>query len=132
MMRTSREAMADATKAVDLTPARVFAENMRFWYDAAANLTRKIEEFLEEISPEMVTQNPHLLEEFNRTLKNMLFAREKAQQCAVDMAPYRHPRLALIDATAKFTDEHEPDVPRITKQMTAKEAAAAYEASLKE
>lgn len=133
LVKTSREAMVDATKAVGLTPAQVMAENLRFWYDAAMGLTQKIEDVVRELKPEDVRDDPEILRQLNTNLKNMLFARERAQEVAVDMAPYRHPRLANIEATVRHTDDgHEDDgLLRITSKMDPKSAARSYEDSLK-
>ncbi len=135
LTKTCRDDAIAATRAVDLTPIQVMANNMRFWYDASMGLTDKITGLLEEVTPEMVQENPEILRELNTNLKNMLFARERAQECAVDMAPYRHPRLANIEVHSGFSNEDpnpEADkVPRITSRLTAKEAASAYEQSLK-
>jgi hypothetical protein len=131
LVKTSREAMVDATKAVGITPAQVMAENLRFWYDVSTSLTDKIEKALASLTPEDVREEPELLRQLNNNLKNMLIARERAQECAVDMAPYRHPRLANIEVTERFRSEDEDGVPRITHTMDPKAAAKAYEESLR-
>jgi hypothetical protein len=130
LVKTTREAMLEATKAVDLTPARVFAENLRFWYDAATALTNKIVAIL-ELPAERFADEPELLKDLNTNIKNMLIARDKAQECAVDMAPYRHPRLSQIEVAWPADPTEEDKLPKITHQLDPRAAALAYEQSLK-
>lgn len=129
LTKTTREAAVDATKAAGVTPIEVMAFNLKFWYEAAQNLTDKIQDALAELKPEDFRENPEYLKDMAAQLKNMLFARERAQECAVDMAPYRHPRLANIEVTSRF-EEPEDGPPRITAKTSVKDAAARYEALL--
>ena len=122
---TSRETALKATEAVGLTPIEVMAKNLLFWDTLAEDLTEK----LREITINFDGDNDEVKQAVNALIKaidRMVTARERAQQCAVDMAPYRHPRLASI------TLEGNPDKPveHVHKGMTPREAAEAYAATL--
>ncbi len=131
LTKTSRDDAVAATKTVNLTPIQVMAENMRFWYDAALGLTDQIKDALQESQDSGVPLDKETIELLGNNIKKMLFARERAQDCAEGMAPYRHPRLANIEVHAGFGDEPESDVPKITNKTTPKEAAALYEQVLR-
>lgn len=133
LTRTSRDDALAATKAVNLKPIDVMAENMRFWYDASVGLTKKITDVLSmpDVGRAFI-EDHELLRELNTNLKNMLFARAQSQECAVDMAPYRHPRLANIEVHAGFGEDDVPKVPQITKKTDLKEAARRYEDLLRQ
>lgn len=77
-LRTRFRAL-QACREHGLTPLDVMLENLRHWHDRSADL-----------EPEPSELGEHACE-------HMLHAaRERAQQCAVDAAPYCHPRLAAI------------------------------------
>jgi predicted ATPase len=128
-IKVTRESAIDATDKAGVTPIEVMAFNLKFWYEAASSLTDRVKEFLQDNDPKNLGDNaPELIKELNANIKNMLFARERAQECAVDMAPYRHPRLANVEMTQRFANESsEPDKPKITHKTDPKDAVRAYE-----
>lgn len=131
LTKTSRDDALAATARVNLKPIDVMADNLRFWYDAATGLTDQIKAVLAEADPAALAAQPELLKDLNANIKNMLFARERAQECAVDMAPYRHPRLANIEVHTGFGEDDDKGQLKITHKLDPKAAARAYEESLR-
>ena len=97
-------------------------DNMLFWY----RTTKTIEGALAKIIEGDIDDADSRLE-FLSLLKKFLSSREQSQKCAVDAAPYVHPRLA----TVKLEGQVKHDVTAILGTMTASEAGQAYADTLK-
>lgn len=78
--------------ATQHTPVDVMCDNMIFWHQKVQTTTVHLEKFAEVANFEDADDR----REFVGIMKTMLAAREHSQQCAVDMAPYCHPRLQAI------------------------------------
>lgn len=78
--------ITDKAIAEGAAPLEVMLKNMRF-YDIEAD--KAFQQFL-------VSQGTMSDDEFATSLKNLAMLRDKAQMCAVDAAPYVHPKLAAI------------------------------------
>lgn len=81
-------AIADQAIAEGVHPLHVMLENMRFYYEKAVVLQTAI---LKDIG-----KKPPL--ELLEALKELGSFRNLAQSCAVDAAPYVHPRLSATSA----------------------------------
>lgn len=83
-------------------PLDVMIDNMLFWRGRAAELTNTMKAKLDDLSkfdisdPEQRGPFIEAMRQFNKTAAYMIAAREKAQSCAVDAAPYVHPKLTSI------------------------------------
>lgn len=77
------------------SPLDVMIGNMRFWDAESDRLLNKLENFATLVANGVITE-PEQIKEGMKLLRLMLNARDKAQECAVDAAPYVHPRLAAI------------------------------------
>jgi hypothetical protein len=77
-------------------PIDVMLNNMLFWYRQAQRVSVKMEKFLEAANAGDEEDRVELL----KMLRTLLAARNNAQACAVDAAPYCHPKLASVDHTA--------------------------------
>ncbi len=75
-------------------PLDIMLRNMWFWDEHAANLQEQITETMQSMARDGATDEQ--LEKAKKLLGGFLSAREKAQSCAVDAAPYVHPRLQSI------------------------------------
>lgn len=84
------------------TPLDVMIDNMNFWRGRANDLTETMKTRLEDLSkfdisnPKQRAAFIEAIREFNKAATYMIAAREKAQSCAVDAAPYVHPRLTAV------------------------------------
>lgn len=114
-----RRFAVDLMEQHDLSPIEVMMGNMVFWHRQADKLTEKLMEFMQRANPE----DPDTINQFNELVKRMLSCRSEAQACAVDAAPYCHPRLAAV---AISTDPDSPVSQAITSKIPPKEAADAY------
>lgn len=76
-------------------PLDVMFDNMLFWFRQSKKTTAKLETLLESAKPDDAKRDEAI-----KLLRSMLAARERAQQCAVDAAPYVHPRLAAVEHKA--------------------------------
>lgn len=96
-----REVAAKAL-AAGITPAEVMLENMRFFHEKADVLQTAVVTKLgkKKLDSEEAMA---LLLEFQELGAN----RMKAQSCAVDAAPYFHPRLSATQVTGEITHKHE-------------------------
>jgi uncharacterized protein YciU (UPF0263 family) len=85
-------------------PLDVMIDNMNFWRRKAAKFTDDMEAVEDIIksyakiaaTPESMEKFMALLKERNDLMRKMLAARENSQRCAVDAAPYVHPRFQSI------------------------------------
>jgi hypothetical protein len=106
------------------SPLHLMHENMLFWWKAATSLGERLNEIIlgAEDDPETAL-DPEARAEAVKVLANFLAARDRAQACAVDAAPYCHPRLQAIQLKGKI----EGEVRAILGPMTPQQAAEAYQ-----
>jgi hypothetical protein len=121
-------------KAIELalanrTPLDVMVDNMNFWWDKGKDLGEVLEQQLARISSikgkEKVKQ---ALSEVNKIATHFLAARENAQRCAVDAAPYVHPRFQSIEFKGQLEVS---EVEKISKEMTPDKAKELYASTIK-
>lgn len=96
-----REIAAQALEA-GVTPLEVMLENMRFYHQKADVLQTAVLAKVAKVSLKS-KEALELLEEFKELGEN----RMKAQSCAVDAAPYVHPRLSATQVSGEITHKHE-------------------------
>ena len=87
--------------AEGITPLEVMLKNMRHYDQAQEAMSAHLTKMLPEVS---AMDNPELFTEFVKLVGKVLAFREKAQECAVDAAPYIHPRFASIQFTPPPAD----------------------------
>lgn len=110
------------------SPLDVMVYNMLFWFRATKGLETQLQDFMREFAEsEVMRKSPESVEEFMKLMKHMVAARENSQKCAVDAAPYVHPRLASV--TLK-NDPKEP-LTMILGSMSAAQAAEEYAKTLR-
>jgi hypothetical protein len=79
------------------TPLDVMIDNMNFWWDKAKGLGTVVEEQIAKLSEiDDNEERAEALAELSKVAKSFVAARENAQRCAVDAAPYVHPRFQSI------------------------------------
>lgn len=96
-------------------------ENMEFWRKAAVELGERLDGI---ISKNKFPKSERI--QFLKLLRDFIDARSKAQSCAVDAAPYVHPKLSSI----AMRPVGSKDIKLISQEMTQEEAAAAWAATL--
>lgn len=85
-----------------LTPLQVMYENMIFWHGETVRLNRRLNDFLADYERSAAAGGDAELvdlaniQKVRELLMLFLRAREMSQKCAVDSAPYVHPKLAAI------------------------------------
>jgi hypothetical protein len=118
-----------ATEIVEAgeSPLDFMHENLMFWWKASNSFGEKLADML--IAAEKRESPPSLAQRIEATelLKNFLNSRDKAQACAVDAAPYFHPRLQSIAIKAQIAVE----VQKILGEMTPAQAAEAYASTIR-
>jgi hypothetical protein len=80
---------ANEISASGKSPLDIMSANMLYWYDRAVALSEQVRELLaaeQDASPAAA----------DVVFKEMMIARENAQRCATDAAPFVHPRLQAI------------------------------------
>lgn len=95
---------ADELAHKNETPLDIMIDNMNFWRKKAAKFTddmEAVEDIIQSYAniqktPETLEKFMALLKDRNELMRKMLTARENAQSCAVDAAPYVHPRFQSI------------------------------------
>lgn len=88
-----------AEKALKLgkTPLDVMIDNMNFWREQSETIGEQLKNLIvDEMDP--AARNDAI-----RTVKLFLAARENAQTCAVDAAPYVHPKFQSIQINKTTT-----------------------------
>lgn len=95
-------AIADKAIAEGVHPLEVMLDNMRFYHQRADVLQTAVLAKVAKVSLKS-KEALELLEEFKELGEN----RMKAQSCAVDAAPYVHPRLSATQVTGEITHKHE-------------------------
>lgn len=81
------------------TPVDVMTENMLFWHLRAQAMHEKMEAVMEKFlrDPNFTAEAySEVVEEMRKYTKKLFEAREHSQSCAVDLAPYVHPKLAAL------------------------------------
>lgn len=101
-------------------PIEVMLDNMNFW-------DRNAESLLERLTKDIMPRAQELgdvalIKELVTVLDKVGDFRERAQGCAVDAAPYIHPRLANI----QFKEHQKTAEEQINTKLTAKQAAELY------
>lgn len=112
--RTSRFAADRYVAEGGLLPIDVMGENMRFFFVEGSKLAGQLLDLLRNSKDQGILTPAHVAE-VTKLLNAVHRARAMSQQCAVDLAPYLHARLASI--TVK-SDDKEP----ITIEYAALEA----------
>jgi len=117
---THKRSKATANRIAEagaLTPLDVMLDNMAFFHGAALKLTEHLVNKLND-EGEMTDQVKDVLEELhisddpaNLFVAAMRF-RKSAQACAVDAAPYLHPKLASVTHTG---DREKPIVVQVRR-----------------
>lgn len=72
-------------------PLDVMLANMDFWIGAAERLGQRLVELAH--SSNFAEQRTEVMS----IARELLAARDKAERCAVDAAPYRHPKLTSVE-----------------------------------
>lgn len=108
-----------------LTPITVMLDNMKYYHDRANDFDAKLSEVAEIMTPQQIAAGGEEVIELLKLVAKIGEFRMKAQECAVDAAPYVHPRLAAMAVKVSTGDSKKPP-PEITKQMTPQLAADAY------
>lgn len=80
-----------ASKGV--TPVEVMLANMRWWYGQAQGAQHRIKKLLAEVAIDPDAEN---VKELCESIALLDKWREKAQDAAVDAAPYMHPKLGAV------------------------------------
>jgi hypothetical protein len=108
------------------TPVDVMFDNMLYWHQRVRDLepefmeamaaSNEIMRRLKDEQSEDYSEALRLMRETNALAGKFLHARERSQSCAVDAAPYCHPRLQAIAIQSKNTHEFKitgglPDMP---------------------
>lgn len=92
------------------SPLDVMIDNMNFWWDKSKNASERLDklmmvvehpEFLDEVKSKLkkagsVDPLLEVMKEIRKTSSQLVAYREKAQNCAVDAAPYCHPKFTSI------------------------------------
>lgn len=107
--RKSSRKMRELLDDGDAQPIEVMMNNMRFYYSRATSFSQQLLDMVDELknvpeekrTDEMVAilKMAHQVDEY----------RDKAQACAVDAAPYCHPRLASLQVKSDNGDSRKPD-----------------------
>jgi len=120
LTQADRSHIVAYAKAAGKSPIEVMIDNMVYFTEKGEETVRKFED---EILPRaQQIGDAALIREVNMTINRLWDWREKAQNCAVDAAPYIHPRLANV----QFREQSSEDTPKISGKMTPKEAAEIY------
>ena len=101
----------------DLKPIAVMTDNMVFWHNQAIRMGEKLEGYVLDID------DPEAIDKLTKLIKLFFQARENSQKCAVDAAPYYHPRLAAV--TVKSNPEDTQTTIVVKGGLPAKTIAAA-------
>ena len=86
-------ALLEELMETEETPFHVMINNMRFWHRACLRLTVTLEEKILALGENAA---PDEIKDLTKTMVQVLEARSQSEKCAVDAAPYIHPRLANI------------------------------------
>jgi hypothetical protein len=113
------------------SPLDVMVDNMKFWARQSKALEEKLVVLIIDVTPPKNEEQAQLQFEQRaqliKLLESFLSARAEAQKCAVNAAPYCHPRLQAV----VFSGKTNHAVKEILDGMTEQEAAALYAEELK-
>lgn len=123
----SKKTQAIAAQAMDqgVSPIEVMLANMRYYHERAESFDHNLTELAEQMTPERIKAGGAETIQLLQLVAKVGEFRMKAQECAVDAAPYVHPRLAAL-AMKVSTGDSKKAPAEITQQMTAKVAAESY------
>lgn len=97
----SRAVAKQTMKDAGLTPLEVMFANMVFWHKTSEHLAVKFQDLMSMADGSNSEGALEVLDKCNGLMEKFLEARENAQRCAVDAAPYCHPRLQAIKFEGK-------------------------------
>lgn len=128
MTRRKAEELCDSGRA----PLDVMVDNMHFWFDQSRLLGTQLQALTQAVDKNghQIAMDEDDRREFMQLAKVFLAARENAQKCAVDAAPYVHPRLQSIALSGKL--RLDAAAKQITDKMTTQEAMEQYQATMRE
>lgn len=106
-------------------PLDVLMDNMIFWHKHALSMGEKLNAMVES---GLMRTDPDERAKAMKLLESLLEARDQSERCAVDAAPYVHPRLSSI----AFKGSMRHEMKMVAGTMTPKEAADAYASTLDE
>jgi hypothetical protein len=113
----SHAELRELTKRFKTPPIVVMMENMEFHHRESVRLLQTLRELQVQVD------NPESVREMCQVIALMQMHRDKAQACAVQAAPYMHPRLASI----QVANDPEPAKPvTITDEMDVRQVAEEY------
>lgn len=78
------------------TPLDVMVQNMLFWHRSSQQMGEQINQLLQAVDGETPEQLVERTRDATKIMAQFMAAQENAQKCAVDAAPYMHPRLQSI------------------------------------
>lgn len=117
--------LAEAALAEGVTPIDVMLKNMRYYDERAEDFDKKLSEVAVLMTPQVIAAGGEKVMDLLRLVQKIGEFRMKAQACAVDAAPYAHPRLAAMAIKVTSGDSKKPPA-EITRAMTPQLAADAY------
>ena len=112
----------------EVNPVLVMLANMRFYHRRAEAFTEKLELLAESMTAMDIASGAANVIEVLKLINKVGDFRMKAQSCAVDAAPYCHPRLASIEFKQQPDSE---EFKTIDGALTVKEAGDIYRNLLK-
>lgn len=108
-------AQAHQIATSEKAPLRVMLDNMMFWHNQSAALADEIQIGIDAMKAG--TADEELLKVTDKLLSKFIAARQNAQSCAVDAAPYVHPKLQSV--TIKPSQSRIIDVETIIQSSTS-------------
>lgn len=118
--RRTQELIAKARER-GVTPLEVMLQNMDFWNDQAEGMIKQLKDLAVDVT------DVECLKELFGLIAKISDFRMKAQSCAVDAAPYMHPRLASVTVQG---DANKPIQHIHSGQVSLKDAALAYNGTI--
>jgi hypothetical protein len=115
---TSRAVAKRVMKDSNLSPIEVMFANMIFWHRTSEHLAGKFNDLMASAKQASADGALEILDKCNGLMEQFLQARENAQKCAVDAAPYCHPRLQAV----KFEGADKDEIMEITMALAKPEA----------
>ena len=104
-------------------PLDVLMDNMIFWHKHALAMGEKLQAMVES---GLMKSDSDEREKAMKLLGSLLEARDQSERCAVDAAPYVHPRLSSV----AFKGSMRHELKMVAGTMTPAEAAEAYASTL--
>lgn len=116
--------LIERAKELGEEPIVVMLQNMNYYHSKGQAVVEKVGNLLAAAQGKL---DGDIIQQLTELMKLALSYRDRAQSCAVDAAPYIHPKLSAIAFSGNPDDEL---TKAITESMAPKEAAAAYIAVL--